>query len=52
MVMNKTLTANEAKANFGEVLQIRASRIDDDIGSENVVDGEQFFDELESGYHF
>lgn len=86
--MNETLSANEAKTNFGtmllkaqrtpvqinrngkavavvismedyerfenlklQVLQMRAAQVDEDIAAQNVVDGEQFFDELESGHH-
>ena len=86
--MNESLSANEAKTNFGtmllkaqrtpvqiksngkavavvisiedyerlenlklQVLQMRAAQVDEDIASKNVVDGEQFFDELESGHH-
>lgn len=86
--MNESLSANEAKTNFGtmllkaqrtpvqiksngkavavvismedykrlenlklQVLKMRAAQVDEDIASKNVVDGEQFFDELESGHH-
>ena len=86
--MNETLSANEAKTNFGtmllkaqrtpvqikrngkavavvismedyerfenlklQVLQMRAAQVDEKIAAQNVVDGEQFFDELESGHH-
>ena len=34
-----------------QVLQMRAIKIDKDFAAEALVDGEQFFDELESGYH-
>ena len=34
-----------------QVLQMRAAQVGEDIASQNVVDGEQFFDELESGHH-
>ena len=86
--MNETLSANDAKTNFGtmllkaqrtpiqinkngkavavvisvedyerfenlklQVLQMRASQVDKDIAANNLVDGEQFFNELESGQH-
>ena len=86
--MNETLSANEAKTNFGtmllkaqrtpvqikrngkpvavvismedyerfenlklQVLKMRAAQVDEDIAAQNVVDGEKFFDELESGHH-
>lgn len=34
-----------------QVLRMRAAQLDEDIAAQNVVDGEQFFDELESGHH-
>lgn len=86
--MTETLSANEAKTNFGtmllkaqrtpvqinrngkavavvisvedyerfknlklQVLQMRAAQVDKDIAVQNMVNGEQFFDELESGHH-
>ncbi len=84
--MYETLSANEAKTNFGtmllkaqrtpvqikrngkavavvisvedyerfeslklQLLQMRAAQVDADIAAQNLVDGEQFFDELGSG---
>ncbi len=34
-----------------QVLKRRAAQVDEDIAAQNVVDGEQFLDELESGHH-
>ena len=34
-----------------QVLQMRAFKADKDIAAEYLLDGEQFFDDLESGYH-
>ena len=88
MKITESLSANEAKTNFGtvllklqrtsvqikrygkavavlismedyerfvnlkmQVLQMRVAQVDEDIESQNLVDGEQFFDELESDHH-
>ena len=34
-----------------QVLRMRAIKVDKDTAAEVLVDGERFFDELESGYH-
>ena len=34
-----------------QVLQMRTAQVDQDIATQNVVDREQFFGELESGHH-
>jgi hypothetical protein len=51
------ITANDAKTQLGDMmvklqfLQTRAAKTQEEIQSNNTVDGEQFFNELENGQH-